>query len=79
MCDFVLFLYCQSAVKVDVSDVSVVSDYKVLVVSHDSTTQDVIHSLLRKLHMKEYDSQTFVIQAELFSQTGQLVHLTQLT
>ena len=27
------------------SDVSLVSDYKVLVVGHDSTAQDVIHSL----------------------------------
>ena len=73
--------FFQSAVKIDVSDVSPSVDSKVLVLSRDTLVRDVSASLLRKLKMRDVDASLFTVEAEINLQNGELltshcVHVT---
>ena len=58
--------------KIDVSDVSSSCDSKVLVLSHESSTRDVIVSLLKKLKMRDADPGGYVVEAEIVADQGKV-------
>ena len=60
--------------KIDVSDVTSSCDSKVLVLSHDCCTHDVITSLLKKLKMRDLDAADYVVEAEIHTEQGQQGH-----